>query len=549
MKGQSVSRSERIINAVIQVFNEDGIQDRQLVSKRTIDFIDDRFLFLAQELDSIELDKKDFKQANNLIYIEADTELSLTKKSQSEEEVFRIENQMALSELLSEAIDESNGKIGLLPQNIGLESNVVNNLIAEYNTAVLERDKLINSGGVNNPIVQQLIATLNGLRLNIDTSISAYKKQLAVSKKQLKARSSRFSSEVYQLPEKEKLLRAINRQQKIKESLYLLLLQKREEAAINLAVTEPSIKVVEYALSGSSPISPKPKMIYIGGVAMGLLIPFGIIFIWFMLDTKVQDKKDIEELGMDIPVVGEIPAIKNNKTIVFSNPNDRSVLAEAFRILSSNVNFMLPAHSEKGAVLNCTSSVKGEGKTFISLNVSLALASLNKRVLLIGADLRNPQLHTYLEVDKKQSGLTNYLHGDVEDWKGNLIKGFAKHPYHDTLISGEIPPNPPHLLTNGRFEALLEEAKLLYDYIIIDTAPTVLVTDTLLISKFSDATLYVVRANFTEKELLNHSLEFSKKNQLKNMGFVINSVGESKKSYGSKYGYNYGYGYGYGEDE
>ena len=548
LKGESSLRSERIINTLIQAFNDDGINDRQLVFKRTINFIDDRFIFLSQELDSIEGDKKDFKQSNNLVFIEADSELSLEKKAQSDEELFRIENQSALSELLSEALESSRKKSGLLPQNIGLDSNIINNLIGEYNTAILERDKLTNSGGINNPIVQQLVSTLNGLRLNIDTSILAYKKQLKVSKKQLLARSNKFSSEVYQLPGKEKLLRAINRQQKIKESLYLLLLQKREEAAINLAVTEPSIKVVEYALSGSQPISPKPAIVYAGGLALGLLIPFGIIFIIFMLDTKIHSKNDVEALGADIPILGEIPAIKKNKNIIFSDPNDRSVLAEAFRIVSSNASFILPANSEKGSVLICTSSVKGEGKSFVSVNLSLALSSINKKVLLIGADLRNPQLHAFLKLDKNQKGLSNYLHNVNEDWKSNLIQGFPKHPNHDTLISGEIPPNPPHLLSNGRLELLLNEARELYDYIIIDTAPTVLVTDTLLISKYADATIYIVKANYTEKELLHHAVDFLKKNKVKNMAFVINSVGDSKKAYGSKYGYNYGYGYGYTED-
>ena len=424
----------------------------------------------------------------------------------------------------------------------------MNNLIGDYNTTILERDKLISSGGVNNPVVQQLVSTLNGLRLNIDTSISAYKKQLGVSKKQLMSRSNRFSSEVYQLPEKEKLLRAINRQQKIKESLYLLLLQKREEAAINLAVTEPSIKVVEYALSSSDIISPKPKMVYMGAMVIGLFIPFGVLFIIFMLDTKIHGKKDIEALGIDIPVLGEIPSLKNMDTTLFANPNDRSILAESFRIISSNANFMLPSNKEKGAVICCTSSIKGEGKTFVSVNISLALSSLNKKVLLIGGDLRNPQLYNYLGAKKKQPGLTKYLHDDTEGWKDKLVQGFPEHSNHDALIAGEIPPNPPHLFSNKRFKTLLEEARLLYDFIIIDTAPTLLVTDTMLISKYADATLFIVRANFTEKEILQHTLDYEKKNKIKNMAYIINSVGENGKAYGYKYGYNYGYGYGYNQE-
>lgn len=539
MKGESPEHSELILNAIVAVFNKDGINDRQLVSKRTLDFIDDRFMFLAQELDSIEIEKKDFKQDNNLVYLAADSELSVQQRQQSDEEVFRVENQLAVSQLIIDALKGGSNLNAPLLANVGIENGSVNALIQDYNTAVLEKDKLVSGGGINNPKVLLLNSRLSDLRDNINGSLNSNKQQLNLSLQQLKARNNRFKGEVSRLPEKEKLLRAIERQQKIKESLYLLLLQKREEAAINLAITEPSVKVVEYALSGSHPISPKRNMFYAGFILAGLLIPFSILFILFMIDTKLHGKKDIEQLTETIPVAGEIPNVRGKFNHIFSNPHDRSALAESFRILSSNVNFMLP-QDETAKVIFCTSTIKGEGKTFVSLNLSLSLSSLNKKVLLIGADLRNPQLHRYMNTDKKIVGLSNYLHNPKNDWKQGVIKGFEKHPNHDTLISGSLPPDPTYLLTNGRFETLLEEAKALYDYIIVDTAPTILVTDTLLISRFSDATLYIVKANFTEKRLLSHPIELSKNKKLKNLAFVINSVGES-----GMYNYNYGYQYGY----
>ncbi len=539
IKGESAERSELILNAIVDVFNKDGITDRQLVSKRTLDFIDDRFAFLAQELDSIEVDKKDFKQDNNLVYLEADSELSMQQRSQSDQEVFKVENQLAIVKLIENALNSSTSN-DLLPANIGIDNSSINGLIQDYNTAVLEKGKLVSSGGINNPTVKFLNIKLSDLKLNINRSLNSYKEQLQVSEKQLKTRNSRFRGEVSRLPEKEKLLRAIERQQKIKESLYLLLLQKREEAAINLAITEPSVKVVEHALSGSHPVSPKRNIFYAGSILAGLLIPYGILYILFMLDTKLHGKKDIEQLTSEIPVAAEIPVIKDSKKNIFKDPNDRSALAESFRILSSNVNYILPK-TETGRVIYCTSAIKGEGKTFVSLNLSLALSSLNKKVLLIGADLRNPQLHNYTQIDKDKKGLTNYLHDSDFNWKQALYKGFKEHSNHDLLISGSLPPNPAHLLTNGRFETLLEEAKLVYDYIIVDTAPTILVTDTLLISEFADATLFISRANVTEKKLLDHSIELNKSEKLKNMAYVVNSVGSSKS-----YGYNYGYGYGYG---
>ena len=477
-----------------------------------------------------------------MVDLVADAQIGLERRTQSDEEVFRINNQLTLAKLINDALKTSDSE--LLPSNIGLENSNVNGLIEDYNKAVIERDKLSSGGGKNNPTVQIANATINDLKSNIQYSLKAYINQLQVSQNQLELRNKKLVSEVAQIPEKEKLLRAIARQQKIKESLYLLLLQKREEAAINLAITEPSIKVVENALSGARPISPKSNIVYAGALLAGLLIPFGVLYLIFMLDTKLHSKEDIVNVTSKIPVIGEIPNLKKTKDILFEDPNDRSALAESFRILSANVDYILPVKDdEKGKVIFCTSTIKGEGKTYISINLSLALSSINKKVLLIGADLRNPQIHTHIQQDKQKPGLSNYLHDVDYDWKDALISGFDKHPNHHIILSGSIPPNPAHLLTNGRFKKLIEEARQEYDYVVVDTAPTILVTDTMLISKLADATVYIARANYTEKNLLKFSKELSESGKLKNMAYVINSVGASK-SYG--YGYNYGYNYGYG---
>lgn len=541
--GESRLRSERILNELASVFNDDGIIDRQEVSRRTIEFIDDRFVFLTQELDSIETEKKDFKQSNNIIYIESDAQAGIEQRALSDENVFKIENQILLSKMLKESLNSSSETTDLLPANIGIENSNVNNLIDQFNTLVLERDKLLVSGGVNNPKVQVINSKINELKTNINLSLNSSKEQLEASKRQLLGRNQRFVSEVAQLPSKEKLLNSIERERVIKETLYLFLLQKREEAAINLAITEPSIKVVEYALSGGSPISPNSKNVYLFALVAGLLVPFGFLYANILLDTKIKSKHDIELKVPNVPVLSELPKIKD-KDLVFRDPTDRNVQAEAFRILSSNVNYILSMNSAgNGKVIYCTSTIKGEGKTYVGLNLSLALASLNKKVLLIGADLRNPQIHNYTEHGKDEAGLSNYLHDDDFDWKQALFKGFEKYPEHYTLLSGSIPPNPTQLLTNGRFEALLEEAKQEFDYVVVDTAPTILVTDTMLISQLADATLYLVRAEFTEKNLLDFSKNLNDTGRLKNMAYVINGVGASK-SYG--YTYNYGYSYGYG---
>lgn len=546
IKGESKELSENIINTLMEVFDRDGITDRQLISKRTIDFIDDRFVFLAQELDSIESGRQNFKQRNNLVDIKVDAQLGLEQRTKSEEEVFQIESQLALSRLLKKSLTE-NTESGLLPANIGINNGGINELIANYNTVILNRDKLLNSGGANNPLVKQAETEIEELKTNLDRSLTNYVTQLEASMQQLENRNERFSGKVAQIPEKEKLLRAIDRQQHIKESLYLLLLQKREEAAINLAITEPSIKVVEHALTGGAPISPKSRVVYLGAFVGGLLIPFGILYLIFLLDSKLHSKEDITKINPRIPVIGEIPDIKKDKEFIFEDPNARSILAESFRILSSNVDYILPVSNDgKGKVIYCTSTIKGEGKTYVSINLSLALSSINKKVLLIGADLRNPQIHAHIHEGKDTPGLSNYLHDVNHSWRDTLVSGFEKHPSHRIMLSGTIPPNPAHLLTNGRFTKLIEEAKEEYDYIIVDTAPTILVTDTMLISQLADATVYIARADFTERNLLKFSRDLSETGKLKNMAYVINSVGASK-SYG--YSYNYGYNYGYGNNK
>lgn len=544
MKGENSLISEQVLNKLIEVFNQDDILDRQLIWKRTIDFVDKRFVNLSEELDSIESYKKNFKIVNNLVDISSDAIESLGQRSKSDEKLFEVENQIAVSNLIKNSLLNSSESLSLLPANIGVESTSINSLLMEFNTLVLQRQKLINSAGDNNPTVILLEENLRDLKTNIQNSISAYLNQLNSTKKQLTSRNQTFRSKVSMIPKKEQQLRAIERQQSIKEKLFLFLLQKKEEASVNLAVTEPTLKVVEYGISESLPISPKPRIVYLGAFILGLLIPFGILYIVFLLDTKIHNKLDIDVLTSKIPIIGEIPLINKGANTVFSNPNDRSTLAESFRILTTNIDFILPS-KKGGKVIFCTSTIKGEGKTFVSLNFSLAMASLNKKVLLIGADLRNPQLHTYAKINKNRTGLSNYLSDPSIEWNSLTKNVFEKQSNHEILFSGTIPPNPAHLLSNGNFETLIEEAKSLYDYIVVDLAPTILVTDTLLISHLADATICTVRANHTDKKLIPFSENLSKTNRLKNMVYVINGVKENR-SYG--YSYNYGYNYGY-EDE
>lgn len=548
---QSINKNERILNELIRVFNQDGINDRRDISLRTYEFIDERFITLAEELDSLETDIKDFKQQNKIITIDSKAEAGMTDLSSTQERLFELENQLLLLGILEESLKTNSSDPELLPANMGVSSESVNRLVSEYNELVLEYQKLLISSRPNSPVAIALKDELTSVKKNIFASINSLKKQLNATKSQVEQKNQRLVDEVYNIPASEKIFLDIKRQQEIKQELYVYLLQKREEAAINYAITEPSIKVVEYALSSEVPISPNSKNILILAAVGGLAVPFGIIFLYFLLDTKIKNKDSVVEVNSKNPVVGELPQLKKEAQLSFISPNDTSIQAEAYRVLSYNLGFGMTASKAKEAkVIYCTSTIKGEGKTHVSINLSLAFSSIDKKVLLIGADLRNPQVHNFIGQQKDVKGLSNYLYDPEFNWKSALIQNFEEHPNHDILLSGDIPPNPSIILTNGRLQTLFEEAKKEYDYIIVDTAPTLLVSDTLLISALADTVVYITRANYTEKKLLNYSRELSESGKLKNMVYVVNAIDLKKaNSYGYGYGYNYGYNYGYGSDK
>jgi len=269
--------------------------------------------------------------------------------------------------------------------------------------------------------------------------------------------------------------------------------------------------------------------------------------LYFLLDNKIHSKQDIERVVPETPVIAEIPNIKGDQ--MYITDNDRSILAESFRILRTNINYVMPFKpAGEGQIVYVTSTIKGEGKTFTSVNMALILASMQKKVLLLGSDLRNPQLHKFLNLEREQKGVSGYLYDTSINWKSLLHERKLGNNNLDVILAGSIPPNPAELLSNGRFELLLSEVKQEYDYVIVDCAPTILVTDTLLISQLADVTLYLTRAGFTEIRLLQFSKELKQLHKLKNMSYVLNNVGDSK-SYGYNYSYNYGYNYGYEKDD
>jgi capsular exopolysaccharide synthesis family protein len=539
LEGTNGPQSEAIINNLIHVFEADGITDKQEVSRRTINFVDDRFVYLRKELDSIESSKKNYKKNNNLSFIQEDAGSSILQKTAKEQASFDIESQLLLADLLKKSI-ESQKAFELLPADIGIQNLTINQLVADYNTAVLSYQKLQTSAGSNNPAIQLLVSTLVSLKNNIINSVKGFKQQLKTTLVQSESAQKAADGSFASIPEKEKVLRSIERQQNLKESLYLLLLQKREEASINLAVTVANTKIIDYAITDIYPVSPQRSKIVLIALFLGMVIPFSILFIIFKLDNKIYTAADVENIADNIPILVELPSLKEDKDSQMQN-------LEAFRTLAHNTNFITPyTDDKKGKVIFVTSSIKGEGKTFVSYNLATAYSHLDKKVIVIGTDFRNPQLHRNLDnISKDTRGFSNYLHDSALQWKDLLLTNGDNEFSFDLFLSGIIPPNPTLLLSNQRFATFIDEVKAEYDIIIFDTPPTLLVSDTLIVSKYAETTLFVVRSGVTEKNLISYSKKLYKDKKIINMGYVLNDI-DFSSSYG--YGYNYGYGYGYGKE-
>lgn len=542
ISGPNKNRNENIINSLISQFNQDGIEDKRLISKRTEDFVEDRILLLEEELDTVESGLVSYKNDNNLVAIEANTEQLFGKETQAEAGRLKVNTQLLIAKEFKNELDQLND-FELLPVNFGLEDVDVNNLTKEYNTLISERNRLLISSTQANPLILNINDKIGELKNSIKSSVDSYIRSLEISLQNFEQQEGSSSGALKSLPQKEKEIREIMRQQEVKERLYLFLLQKREEAALSFAITAPTVKIVDYAYTNPSAILPNRSLILLGALVAGFALPVVILYLRFLLNTRINSKDDLENKVDDLKVIAEIPELKKGANTLIKS-NDQTVLAESFRILRTNLNYFSPKiDKESGLVIFVTSTTKGEGKTFTGINLANSFASTNKRVLLVGGDLRNPQIHTYIQKDKNHLGVSAFLSNPKIQLEELILKNTFQFSNLDVVLSGSIPPNPAELLMNGRMEVLLEQAKSLYDIVIVDTAPTILVTDTLLISKLSDITVYMLRADVTEKRLLNHIKELHQNRKLNNVGLVLNGV---KANNG--YGYNYGYGYGYTED-
>lgn len=522
------SKAEDILDEVSRQYNLDGVKDKNEEAQNTQDFINDRLAIITDDLSGIETEKESFKRANQLTDLESQASTALQSSQENTKAALEYGVQL---DLINSVYAASSGD-QLLPSNVGLSAGIESS-ISRYNDLVLTRNRVLKQATGANPAVIEMNKEIGALKNLIRKNLLESRETLQLQLAQANAQLNIARGNIARYPTQEKVFRSIERQQTLKEQLYLYLLQKREENAITLAVKVPKAKVVNPAYT-TGKVQPKNQEIILGALGAGFLLPLLVLFGRNMLDTKVHSKEHLTSHIPDASIIAEIPESEEENAVV--HPNDFSVFAESFRILSSNLKFMLKAKRDvnKGVVL-VTSSIKGEGKTTVAVNTALTLAGKD-RVLLLGADIRNPQLHRF--VSAKNSGLTDYLVSDGTSWSSYIIpSGLSENL--DVFFSGAIAPNPNDLLDMKKFDELIEALRAEYDYIVIDSAPVMLVSDTLHLIENSDVMLYVVKSGYTEMEMLDFAADFKENNGEGNIAYVLNSVTPENTRYGTRYGYGY----------
>lgn len=527
-----------ILEHFVEAYNRDNMEDQNLVAQNTALFLDERLDSITIELARVEQQVERYKQSQELTDISSEAQLFLQQSSQNEAKRLELETQLSIVQDLQSYLEQSDNADKLLPA-LGLQSQGLNNLINEYNTLLLQQLRLRTTASEDNKALIDLNRQLSALASNVKASLGREKRNLDILLANVEQQARLYSSKITSIPRQEREFMEIQRQQAVKAELYLFLLQKKEENALSMILVIPKAKVIDRPRSTSDPVAPRRNIIFVIALLLGLGLPVMIIVLREYFKFYIENKAELEKLSQ-VPVLGEIPRSQETGNIVL-HQHSTNTLAEMFRLLRSNLLFVLGKDHKK--VILISSSVGGEGKTFMSINLGLSLAFLNKKVLIMGLDVRKPKLAEYLGLDTK-SGISLYLSGHSD--RASLLKPSGVHPLLDVVAAGPIPPNPNELLASKELDELIEQYRQDYDYIILDSAPVGAVSDAYQLNRFADACLYVVRAEYTPKQSISEAEDIYKQKKLNNMYFLLNGSDIKKAGYRYGYGKKYGYGYGYG---
>ena len=544
LKDGSAARAEDILNTLINVYNEEAIKDKNQVAVNTADFINDRLIIIENELGGVESELETFKQRNQIVDIASSAGMYMSESQKYNTDVLELETQLRLANFIKDYLTDPAKETDLIPSNTGIGDMNIESQINLYNTAKLKRDHLIDDSSANNPVVLELNNSLRAMKQNIIRAVDNMIVSLNVQRSDAQSREMRAQNRITSIPTKERKMLSIERQQKVKEALYLFLLNKREENALSQAMADNNARVIDGAEGSNSPISPNRNRILLLGLLVGLAIPslacLGILF----LDTRVHSRKDFEDI-VSVPYLGEIPQDKEagklneqESPFLLAKEQRDSTVSEAFRILRTNMAFMARKDLPQQVII-FTSLNEGAGKTFISKNLGMSLVLAKKKVILIDMDIRRGTLSRQLHLHK--TGLTNYL-ADATLSAEDIIQhqdGF------DIIAAGAIAPNPAELLMDERLDNLVTELRRRYDYIVVDSVPVGIIADATISNRIADLTIFVARAGRLDRRQLPEIEQLYKENKLHNMALVLNGADLHRRyGYYGYYGYSYKYGYG-----
>ena len=534
LKNSSLQRGQDFINQLLEMYNRNTNNDKNEIAQKTAEFIDERIDIISKELGNTEANLENFKRNAGITDLTSEAQIALTGNAEYEKK--RVENrtQISLLEDLRKYIRGNEYEV--LPSNVGLQDAALVATIERYNEMLVERKRLLRTSTENNPAIVNLDTSIRAMKSNVQATLDGTLQGMLITKADLDREANRFSRRISDAPGQERQFVSIARQQEIKAGLYLMLLQKREENAIALAATANNAKIIDEAIADDIPVSPKRKIIYLIALVLGVGIPVGIIYLIGLTKFKLEGRADVEKLTT-VPIVGDIPLTdekneKDGSIAVFENQNN--LMSETFRNIRTNLQFML--QNDKKVIL-VTSTVSGEGKSFISANLAISLSLLGKKVVIVGLDIRKPGLNKVFRLSTKEKGITLYLANPDTDLM-SLVQPSDVNKNLSILPGGTVPPNPTELLARDGLDKAIEILKKNFDYVILDTAPVGMVTDTLLIGRVADLSVYVCRADYTHKVEYTLINELAEEKKLPNICTVINGVDLKRR----KYGYYYGYG-------